>query len=497
MDVRNARWSDEQFAAMRAQVLAMWPTGREVDLDESLAFHRSLKPGQNHARRLAEARRTGAVLIQPLAGVATVDGQIALTRCLQDEGGADVVPTQVDSLTRTHRFAEAEAKIAESERAGRSLLNGFPIVCHGVARTRRVAEQLTVPLELRAGAPDLRLVAEIAFASGHSGFTVGPVYYTVHYSSGISLADSIGYWQYLFRLAGLYEAGGVPITLNVHGSNNSAHFPHSILNAAVVLETLLAAEQGVRNVHIDTRCMGNLVQDVAAGRIAARVVADYCRRAGHPDLNVYTVNKTWSGAFPPDEARAFALLAFNATAGTLAGAHELIIKSVEEAVGVPAKEKNAASIRSVRHTVDLVKSQRIPLDERVLALEAEMIEAETRAIVDRVLEVGDGDAAAGIVRAIDAGILDVPFGASRLCAGRVLVARDADGAVRFVDPGSVPIPPHVMEYHRARLAERERVLGHAVGYQNVVDDVLFLSNGQLTGSAARWTPGAAPVASGR
>ncbi|MBI2526629.1 MAG: methylaspartate mutase subunit E [Candidatus Rokubacteria bacterium] len=484
-NVRNARWTDEEFQAVRAQVLAMWPTGREVDLDEAVGFHRSLKPGQNHARRLAEARRTGRTLIQPLAGVATVGGQIALTRCLQDEGGADVVPTQVDSLTRTLRFAEAETKITESEHAGRSLLNGFPIVNHGVAKARRVVEQLRVPVELRAGAPDLRLVAEMAFASGHSGFTVGPIYYTFHYSSGVELADSIRYWQYLFRLAGIYQERGVPISLNVHGAHNSAHFPHSLLNAAVVLETLLAAEQGVRNVHIDTRCMGNLVQDVAAARIAAGVVTDYCRRSGYPDVSVYTVNKTWSGAFPQDEPKAYALLAFNSTIGALAGADELIIKSVEEAVGVPAKEKNAASIRSVRHTVDMVKAQRVPLDERALAREAEMVEAETRAVVDRVLEVGGGDPAVGIVRAVKAGYLDVPFAASRHCAGKVLVVRDADGAVRFLDPGDLPIPKDVLAYHREKIAEREAVLGRPVGYQEVVEDVLFLSTGVLAGSAAR------------
>ncbi|MBI3969103.1 MAG: methylaspartate mutase subunit E, partial [Chloroflexi bacterium] len=469
MELRNRRWTDEEFAAVRREVLSLWPTGQEVDLDEAAAFHRSLKPGQNHARKLADARRRGQTLVQPLAGVATIQGHTDLMLCLQNEGGADVVPTQVDSLTRTLRFTDAEQGIAESERTGKSKLNGFPIVNHGVHKTRKIVEQLDIPVELRAGAPDLRLVSEIAFASGHSGFTVGPIYYTMHYSNAVTFEQAIKYFQYIYRLASSYEERGVPITFNVHGSSNAAHFPHSILNAAVILETLLAVEQGAKNVHIDTRCMGNLVQDVAAGRIAPRVVEDYCRQFGYDDVQVYRVNKTWAGAFPEDESRAYALLAFNALTGALAGADELIIKSVEEAVGVPVKEANAASIRSVKHTLDLVKNQRIPLDEKALAIEAEIVEAETRAIVDRVIELGNGDVAVGIVESISAGVLDVPFAASRYCAGRVLVARDKDGAVRFLDPGNIPLPKHVLEYHREKIAEREALLGTEVGYQTIVD----------------------------
>lgn len=54
----------------RAQVLASWPTGREVDLDEALEFHRKLPAELNFAKRLLQAKAEGKTLAQPRAGVA-------------------------------------------------------------------------------------------------------------------------------------------------------------------------------------------------------------------------------------------------------------------------------------------------------------------------------------------------------------------------------------------------------------------------------------------
>ena len=40
--VNNKKWSDDYFAREREKVLAMWPTGREVDLDEAVEYHRQM-----------------------------------------------------------------------------------------------------------------------------------------------------------------------------------------------------------------------------------------------------------------------------------------------------------------------------------------------------------------------------------------------------------------------------------------------------------------------
>lgn len=110
-------------------------------------------------------------MIQPRAGVATIDGQITLLRYLA-AAGADLLPTTIDSYTRLNRYEEAERGLEESEN-GRSMLNGFPAVNHGVEGCRKVTEAVGVPVEIRHGTPDARLLAEIAFASGFTSFEGG------------------------------------------------------------------------------------------------------------------------------------------------------------------------------------------------------------------------------------------------------------------------------------------------------------------------------------
>jgi methylaspartate mutase epsilon subunit len=83
-----------------------------------------------------------------------------------------------------------------------------------------------------------------------------------------------------------------------------------------------------------------------------------------------------------------------------------------------------------------------------------------RAIVDKVLEMGDGDTAVGTVRAFAAGVLDVPWSPNRHVKSRVMPARDADGYLRILDPAGLPLPADVMEVHEAGLrarAAKERV----------------------------------------
>jgi methylaspartate mutase epsilon subunit len=173
MEVRNKRLSDEEFARQRKEVLAIWPTGKEVDLDEAVQFQKTLLPKQNYALKVAEAKKQGRPLIRIDSGVATMEGEIELFKCLQDEGGADLLGTIVDSFSRLLEFKKAGEGLKESARLGRTAINGFPIVNHGVAQTRKVIEAVKLPVQLRSPAVDTRLVLEMALASGHTSVAGG------------------------------------------------------------------------------------------------------------------------------------------------------------------------------------------------------------------------------------------------------------------------------------------------------------------------------------
>ncbi|MEA4964857.1 MAG: hypothetical protein VB055_03400 [Oscillospiraceae bacterium] len=85
MDIRNKRIPDGEFAALRQEVLAQWQTGRDVDLDESVAYHKAMPEGRIFSKKLCAAKRAGKTLVQPRAGVATIGEHIRALRIMKKE----------------------------------------------------------------------------------------------------------------------------------------------------------------------------------------------------------------------------------------------------------------------------------------------------------------------------------------------------------------------------------------------------------------------------
>ena len=90
MDIQNKRISEAEFMALRQEVLAQWPTGRDVDLEEAVAYHKSMPQSRNFSRKLLEAKAKGITLVQPRAGVPVVEEHIKLMQYLEKEGEADL-----------------------------------------------------------------------------------------------------------------------------------------------------------------------------------------------------------------------------------------------------------------------------------------------------------------------------------------------------------------------------------------------------------------------
>ena len=138
MEISNRKWSIKDFNEIRQEILNQWPTGKEVNFEEAVKYHQNLPETQVMTNKLREAKAKGVTLIQPRAGVALIDEHIELLKFLRKEGKADLLPSTIDSYTRQNRYEEAENGIKESKKAGRSLLNGFPAVNHGVKKCREV-----------------------------------------------------------------------------------------------------------------------------------------------------------------------------------------------------------------------------------------------------------------------------------------------------------------------------------------------------------------------
>ena len=78
--ITNTRLNDEEFAQQRKEVLGMWKTGQEVDLDETVAYHKTLLPKKNMAVKLNEARKRGEILLTSDMAHTTIKQEIELLR---------------------------------------------------------------------------------------------------------------------------------------------------------------------------------------------------------------------------------------------------------------------------------------------------------------------------------------------------------------------------------------------------------------------------------
>ena len=479
MDLQNRRIPDDEFAKLRKEVLSQWPTGRDVDLEEAVAYHKSMPEECIFSKKLIAAKEAHRTLIQPRAGVPGIEEHIKLMQYLQDQGEADLLPTTIDSYTRQNRYEEAENGIAESARLGRAMLNGFPAVNHGVANCRKVIESVHTPIQVRHGTPDARLLTEIAYAGGFTSYEGGGISYNLPYCKNVPMERTIRDWQYVDRLTGLYEEMGVSINREPYGPLTGTLVPPCISHAVAVIEALLAAEQGVKNITVGYGQCGNLVQDIAAIRVLEELTNAYLERYGYSDVVVTTVLHQWMGGFPADEAKAFGVIATGSLIAALSKATKVIVKSPHEAIGIPTMEANAQGLRCTKQVVNMMADQVFQNDN--LEREKDIIREETRCIVDKCFELGNGDIAVGVCRGVEAGVLDVPFAPCRANAGLMLPCRDNEGAVRILNMGNLPFTQDLKDFHAAKIAERAKAERRDASFQMVIDDVYAIGKGRLVG----------------
>jgi len=479
MELQNKKIAKDKFIKSRSEVLAQWSTGAHVDIDDAVEFHKKLPAKKNFSRKLKDAKKNKATLIQPRAGVALVREHIELLTYLQDKGEADLLPTTIDSYTRQNRYKEAEDGIEESIKQGKSMLNGFPAVNHGVDSCRLLIQSLNIPIQVRHGTPDARLLTEISYAGGFTSYEGGGISYNIPYAKSVSLEKTIRDWQYVDRLTGLYEEMGISINREPFGPLTGTLVPPCISHAVAIIESILAAEQGVKNITVGYGQCGNLVQDVSAIRTLEELTDEYLKEYGYEDVIVTTVLHQFMGGFPPDEAKAFGVISWGSAVGALAKATKIIVKTPHEAMGIPTMEANAQGLRCTKQLISMLADQK--LENPQVDEEKRIITAETRCIVDKCFELGEGDIAQGAVRAFQAGVIDIPFAPSKHNAGKMLPARDNEGAVRIFAPGAIPLSKELLDFHAEKIVERAKFERRTPSFQMVIDDVYAIGKGNLVG----------------
>ncbi len=459
LSLSAARIDADVFDEMRRANLARWPTGAEVDIDDAVAFHKSLPRHKQLGWVMRQADAEGRCLTQPRGGFATLELQKELMQVLDKDGHADILPTTTDSYTRNEQWENAARGVEESKKAGRSMLNGYAMVNYGPKATRQLIEAIDKPAIVLSGTSMPRLTSEVGFAAGYSGYLGSGMAYTASYTKEVSIEQGIRNYQYLDRLAALYQDKGVELHRRQPGFLTGTNIPPCIAILTCIIDALLAAGQGVKNYGLELGQTMHLVQDAAAIKMARVLVQDYLHAKGFDDVFTPVTSLHWMGAWPQDEAQCEALVSYGGTLAAIGGAVSVTTKSSHEAFGIPTPAANAAGLRNTRMAIYLARHIRLDtLPE--FAAECDLIAREVRPVMDKILEMGDGDVALGTVRACEAGVMDIPWSPSNYLQSRIMPARDADGYLRILDAGDMPIPTDVLDIHHAglrRRAERDHV----------------------------------------
>ena len=277
----------------------------------------------------------------------------------------------------------------------------------------------------------------------------------------------------------MYEEENISINREPYGPLTGTLVPPCISHAVAIIETLLAAEQGVKNISVGYGQCGNIVQDIAAIKSLEELTNEYLIKNGYEDVIITTVLHQWMGSFPQDEAKAFGVIALGSVLASLSKATKVIVKTPHEAMGVPTKEANAQGLLCTKQVLYMLKDQEF--NNKEVKFEKEIIKKETRCIVDKCFEIGENDIAIGVIRAFKSGTLDIPFAPSVHTMGKILPVRDNNGAIRILNPGKIPFTKEILDFNNKKIEERASYEHREKSFQMVIDDVYAISKGTLIG----------------
>lgn len=481
--MRQKRIDEDIFLEMRKDIISLWPTGKEVDLDEAVAYQKNLPESKNFMKVTQKLHNEGRTVVFPRAGTALVEDAVSLCKKLE-ETGVPYIPVTTDSYTRLLQFKKIEDALEEIRRTGKKLLNGYPIINHGVKQTRKLVESVTTgAFDPRVSWKAKPLAAEIAFASGMTGESTGFFISWAANEKYATLAEVMANSLYVMRLMSYYAERGVTLTSDLHGLIVTGVQPMTVNLATMIAETLIAAEQGVKSVVPLVHFMGNMAQDLAWLRLQPRLMREYLDRFGYTDMVIPGTFCAQTPLFPMPRGMggAFAFPNYAAVVGALGKAESVNVRTIDEALGIPSEESHAVTYDSVNWLVNVIRGQNIDFEIKGIDEEERIAEMEIRAILEKLLEMGDGDIVIGCLRGVDAGVIDSSFSPNKQVKDKVIGVKDCRGAIRWVEFGNLPFPEEVKKFHREKVAEREKGDGVKADFEMTIRDFWAFSKGQLIG----------------
>lgn len=478
--VRDCLMPEDEFLKKHEQVLTLWPTGKEVDLEEAVAYNKSLPDDKNMNKMLKKYKAQGKTSLYPRSGTPVLEDEIELLQSL-NEVGVYMFPFTTDSYSRNLKFDMAQQALEESIRTGKPKLNGFPIVNHGVKNTRKVIESCQGAFDCRSSREGQFIISEIAFASGISAIPQSMFGWLSGFDKRATPQECVQTCQLSARLSGYYAQRGHIINHACHGWLPNGIIPTYVSIACMLLEALVSAGQGAKSFSPMVNFNGNMAQDLGEFRATEKLFRKYLDQYGHEDCEIPGLigNQSFLYTFPKDIGMAYGYINYTAMLGALAGLPACSVKTIDEALGVPSIQAHQQTYRSANWIYNVVRQQNLELNSTAIDEEERMTMLAVSAIVERVMELGNGDVAVGIVKALDEGVLDSPFAISMHLQDNTLGVRDLHGAMRYLEYGNVPVPEEVRAFNNAKIREREAHEGRKMNYKISLSDMWTISKGTL------------------
>lgn len=447
----DRRWTREELFAAREKILVEWPTGEPILADKLPVVNLD---GVTLDDVLWANHLTGkAPLFQPRTGVADIEEQTELLKYLEI-AGSDVSSVQLDAASRSKHYAKAEQGRDMSIDRRSSVLNGFPVPVYGIVPLRKMIRSLRTPFQLRGGGPDHRFTYEIALHAGVTGLEGGFLCYLLPYDKLCSPTDALYNWQYVDRLCAYYhEIGNQPVNREYFGVLTASLITPSLAIVVNIIQSILSAQQGVASITVGYAEQGNRPQDIAAIQVMKEMVTYYLHRYKYYHCRVTTVFHQYMAAFPSDYKKAEELIFESSITATLSGATKVMVKTAVEATGIPDRSENGKAVQLCKKAAMLARG--ISVDQKQVEVEKSYIRKEVKQWMEAIIELGNNSISTGAIKAIEQGIIDVPWSPNIYNQNKVMGIRDAHGAIRFLHSGNIPFDEEIKEFHAEKVHVRK------------------------------------------
>ena len=366
MSIVFKKIEEDIFLENREKFLDKHKNFDNFDLETAIRFHKSLSETKNFSQKIKKMKKIGKKLIQAYTKETLLEDIIENLENLSKVGQADILSIIIDSHTRENNYENAKRGLEDSMKANKSLLNGFPLITYGVKLCRKIVNDTEVPIQIKHSSQDARLLAEMSFLSGFSSLDGGGISHNIPFSKSVQVKSSIEKWRYVDRLVGYYEERGVHINREIYSPLTATLIPPSISNSIQILETLLAVEQGVKNISIGVAQYGNIIQDIASLQALREQVAEYLEKFSFKDIEINTIFNQWIGGFPNDEMKSYSLISYGATVGAFSKADRIFVKNPEEYNKNSLSNTMINSLFLTRAILEIEECQDIKFNEEIL-----------------------------------------------------------------------------------------------------------------------------------